>query len=166
MFVIDVTRPLHSLTLFLPSIEQTIGDGGVGVDAAVAEEWPVAADVFEGLQVDVAHEDFFAVVRGFGQDAAKGIAEEGCAPEFESLAGGGLAADVAGFEADAIHDCYVDTVGDSVGALNGPPGIVLGYAELGFLGGMPADCGGVEKNLRALQGGEARAFGEPLIPAD
>ena len=29
--------------------EQTIGDGRVGVDAAVAKEGQVAADVFQGL---------------------------------------------------------------------------------------------------------------------
>jgi hypothetical protein len=50
----------------LPSIEQTIADWGIRVDAAVAQKRPVAADVFEGLQVDVAHQNFFAVVRGFG----------------------------------------------------------------------------------------------------
>ncbi len=61
----DENRRFHSLTDLL-SIEQAICDRGVGVDSAVAEEWPVAADVFESLQVDVAHEDFFAVVRGFG----------------------------------------------------------------------------------------------------
>jgi hypothetical protein len=46
----------------LTSIEQAIGDWGVGVDSAVAEEGPVAADVFEGFQVHVAYQDFFAVV--------------------------------------------------------------------------------------------------------
>jgi hypothetical protein len=48
----------QAVTLIDPisaSIEQAIGDWGVGVDSAVAEEGPVAADVFEGLQVDVAH---------------------------------------------------------------------------------------------------------------
>ena len=40
-----------------------VGDGRVGVDAAVAQERPVAADVFQRLQVDVADQDFFAVVR-------------------------------------------------------------------------------------------------------
>jgi hypothetical protein len=68
-------------------VEEALGDGGVGVDAAVAEERPVAADIFEGLQVDVADQNFFAVVRGFDEDSAEGIAEEGCAPKFESVAG-------------------------------------------------------------------------------
>jgi hypothetical protein len=75
------------IDLVSPAIEQTIGDRGVGVDSAVAEEGPVAADVLEGLQVDVADQNFFAVVRGFDEDSAEGIAEEGCAPKFESVAG-------------------------------------------------------------------------------
>src|SRR5580704_12452347 len=150
----------------LTSIEQAIGDRRVGVDSAVAEEGPVAADVFEGLQVDVADQDFFAVVRGFGEDSSEGVAEKRCAPEFQSVAGGGLAADVAGFEAYAVDYCYVDSVGDGVGALNGAPGVVLGCAELGFLGGMPADRCGIEEDRRALQRGEAGAFGKPLVPAD
>ena len=35
-----------------------------------------------------------------------------------------------------------------------------------FSGGMPADGGGVEQDLGALQGGQAGAFGIPLVPAD
>ena len=66
----------------------------------------------------------------------------------------------------AIHHRHVHAVGDGVGALNGAPGIVLRLAELRFLRGMPADRGGIEQNLRALQRGQARAFGIPLVPAD
>ena len=36
--------------------------GGVGVDAAVAQEGPVAAHVFHGAEVYFADEDFFLVV--------------------------------------------------------------------------------------------------------
>ena len=39
-------------------------------------------------------------------------------------------------------------------------------AELGFLRGMPADGGGIEQDLGALQRGQARAFRIPLVPAD
>src|SRR6202035_1162383 len=80
--------------------------------------------------------------------------------------GGGLAADVAGLKTHAIDNRYVDAVGDGVGTLNGAPGVVLGHAELGFLGGMPADGGGIEEHGRALERGESRSFGKPLIPAD
>src|SRR5690349_21501600 len=43
-------------------VQKPVGDGGVGIDSAVAEEGPVAADFFEGFQVDVAHQDFFAEI--------------------------------------------------------------------------------------------------------
>src|SRR5580700_10160186 len=103
---------------------------------------------------------------GSGQDAAEGIAEERRAPELESLAGGGFAANVAGLEADAIYYRYVHAVGDGVGALNGAPGVVLRYAELGFLGGMPADRGGIKEHRRALQRRQACALRKPLVPAN
>jgi hypothetical protein len=38
-------------------------------------------------------------------------------------------------------------------------------AVLRFFGRVPADGGGVEEDVGALEGGEARAFGIPLIPA-
>ena len=50
--------------------------------------------------------------------------------------------------------------------LDGPPGIELGRAELRLFGGMPADGRGIEKNIRAAQARQARAFGIPLVPAD
>ena len=40
------------------------------------------------------------------------------------------------------------------------------WSEFGFLGRMPADRRGIEQNLRALQRGQPRAFGIPLVPAD
>ena len=76
-------------------------------------------------QVDFADQDFFLVVRGLGDHAAEGIGQERSAPEFEALARGGIAADVAGLVADAIDHGDVDAVGDGVGALDGLPGVVL-----------------------------------------
>ena len=40
--------------VFLSRVDKAAGDGSVAVDAAVAEKGPVAADVFQGLQVDIA----------------------------------------------------------------------------------------------------------------
>ena len=107
-----------------------------------------------------------SVVRRLRDDAAERIGEEAAAPEFEARPAGTIAADVAVLVADAIHARDVDAVGDGVGALNGLPGIVLRRAELVFLRRMPADGGGIEEDLGALQRGEARAFGIPLVPAD
>src|ERR1700704_2710606 len=74
-------------------IQQSAGDGSVGVDAAIAKEGPVAADVFQVVQVHFAEQNHFFVVRRFGYHAAKGIAKEGASPELESLARSGIAAD-------------------------------------------------------------------------
>ena len=49
--------------------------------------------------------------------------------------------------------------------LDGLPGVVLRRAELVFLGRVPADGSGIEEHLRALQRGEPRALGIPLVPA-
>src|SRR5208282_5014675 len=57
-------------------INQAVRDGRIGVDAAVAQEWPVAANVFQRFQIDVADQDFLTVVRGFGEHAAEWIAEK------------------------------------------------------------------------------------------
>ena len=75
--------------------EVAAGDAAVGVDAAVAQEGPVAAGVFEQGAVDFGDEDFFAVVRGLRDDAAEGVGDEGAAPELEACAFGA-------FEGDAV----------------------------------------------------------------
>src|ERR1700676_2088675 len=150
---------INTRTLFA---EPAVGGGLVGVDAAVAEERPVAASVFAFRWVAFHDENFFFVIGGLGDDLAEGIGDEGMAPEFETrVALFGLA-----FEADAIDDGGGDAVSDSVRALNGFPGVELGGAELRFFARMPADAGGIEDYLSAAERGEAGAFGIPLVPAD
>src|SRR6185436_18970521 len=70
------------------------------------------------------------------------------------------------FEADPIDGCDVTSVGDGVTALDKFPGIVLIHAVLRFFLGMPSDGGGIKQNIGSLQGGQARGFGIPLVPAD
>src|SRR6202020_1163704 len=82
------------------------------------------------------------------------------------MAGRRLSANVTCLEADAIHHRHVDSVCDSVSALNGAPGIVLDHAELGLLRGMPTDCSGIKKHRSALQRGQAGTFRKPLIPTN
>src|SRR5450631_3382761 len=60
----------------LVSVDQPVSDGGVRVDAAVTQEWPVAANIFQRFQVNIADENFLAVVRRFREHAAEGIAEK------------------------------------------------------------------------------------------
>src|SRR5579862_6039562 len=112
---------VHSKIYFFFLVDKPAGDGRVTVDAAIAQKRPVAANIFKRLKVDFADQDFLAVVGGFGQHAAEGIAEERSAPEFQTLAGSRLSADVAGFEADAIHNGDLNSVGNGVRALNGAP---------------------------------------------
>ena len=107
-------------------------------------------------------QNFFFVVRSFGENAAEGIGDEGVSPEFEA----GVAFFRFAFVADAIDDGDVNAVGDGVGALDGAPGVELRRAELRFFVRMPADARGIENDLRALQSGEARALRIPLVPAN
>ena len=83
-----------------------------------------------------------------------------------AVGGGDFEFDVAVLVADAVDGADEDSVGDGVGALGGLPGFVLGGAELLFFGGVPADGGGEEEDLGSAEGGEAGAFGVPLVPAD
>src|ERR1700730_14995288 len=119
--------------------QPAIQDGAVGIDAAVAEERPVATSVFGLRGVALDDEDFFLVVGSFGGDLAERIGDEGVAPEFEAgVAIGGFA-----FEADAVHNGDVDSVGDGVRPLDGSPGVELRGAKFRFLVRMPAYAGGL-----------------------
>src|SRR5208283_2112045 len=118
------------------------------------------------MQVDFAQQNLFLVGRSFGKHAAEGVAEERSSPEFEAFAGGGIAADVAGLKANAIHDSDIDAVRNGVRPLNGAPGIMLRFAKLSLLGGMPSDGGGIKENACSLQSRKPRAFRIPLIPAN
>ncbi len=74
---------------FLPvvaqgSIKEAPGDAAVRIDAAIPQERPVAACVFEQLRIDFGDEDLFRVVRGLRDDAAEGVGDEGAAPELEA----------------------------------------------------------------------------------
>src|SRR5713226_1070259 len=147
-------------TLFVT--EPAVEDGLIGVDAAVAEEGPIAAGFFAFGGVAFDDENFFLIVRSFSNDLPEGVGDERVAPEFQA----GVAILGFAFEADAIDDRGVNAIGNGVAALNGFPRVELCGAELRFLVRMPADAGGIENYIGAAQSGEARAFGIPLIPAD
>ena len=142
------------------------------------------AGYFDEFGVEVGDEDLFFVVAGFCKDAAEGVGDEAAAPELDAglwcvvagavefdggrvaVGGGDFEFDVAMLVTDAVDGAGEDSVGDGVGALGDLPGVVLGGAELLFLGGVPADCSWKEENLGSAEGGEAGAFGVPLVPAD
>src|ERR1700680_4365801 len=93
-----VNRQYSSLTRLL-SVEKAARNRRIRINPAVAQERPVAADVFEGLQVNISDKNFFAVVRCLGDDAAEGIAKKRAAPELEPMTRSRLAAHVASFKA-------------------------------------------------------------------
>src|SRR5713226_6935762 len=103
-------------------VNHAAGDGSVGVDAAIAQEGPIAANLFQVAQVNFAEQDFFFVMRCVCQHSPERIAEERSSPELESLAWCRIAADVARLESDAVHNTDVHPVGNSMRALNGAPG--------------------------------------------
>ena len=110
-----------------------------------------------GSQVD--DQDLLAVAAGPGEDPAEGVGDERAAPELDAAVGRPLVA-------DPVDGRDVDAVADGVGPLHGLPGVGLGLAVLGLLGGVPADRGGVEQDLGPLQRGQAGGLGIPLVPAD
>src|SRR5437899_2634635 len=68
--------------------------------------------------------------------------------------------------ADAIGDGDKHSVGDGMRSLDGAPSIMLGGAVLLLLRRVPTDSCRIEKDLGALQRGEARSFRVPLVPTD
>src|SRR6202035_4453918 len=92
------------------SINQPVCDLAIAVDATVAQERPIAANLFHGSQIDRADQDFFFVMRAFRDDMAEGVAEKRSSPKFQSVSRGRGAADVAVFMSDAVYHRYVDSI--------------------------------------------------------
>src|SRR5438128_2652806 len=74
-------------------IEEPLGKGRIGVDAAVAEEGPVAAGLLLELGVAGGDDDLFGIVPGAREDSAEGIGQERAAPELQAAAGRSFVAD-------------------------------------------------------------------------
>src|SRR5207245_7646848 len=134
----------------------------VGIDAPVAQERPVAAGFLAPGGVAFDDEDFLFIARSFGDNLTERIGDKGMAPEFQSrVTFLGFA-----FESHAVHNRRIYTIGDRMAPLNGPPSIELRVAKLRFLVRMPADTGGIKKNLCATERGDPRSFRIPLVPAN
>src|ERR1041385_6582548 len=118
------------------------------------------------FQIALADQNLFFFVRGFHDDPSKRIAKKRSAPEFQALALSAIAANVAMLMPHTIDHSHKDSVGDGMCALDGAPRVMLYRAELSFLVRMPADGGGIKKNISALQSCETRTFWIPLVPAN
>ena len=110
-------------------------------------------------EVNGHNQNFLFVRAGPGKDFAGRSGHKTLSPEFNASAS-------EFFMADAIDNGDVTAIGDSMAALNGFPGVVLVHAIFLFFARMPADGGGIKQDLRALQRGEPRGFGIPLVPAN
>src|SRR5207245_6149150 len=86
--------------------------------------------------------------------------------EFQTFALSAIAADVAKLVTHAINYGNKNAIGDSVGALDGAPCVVLHSSEFSFFVRVPADGSGIKEYVGALQSGQTRAFRIPLVPAD
>src|SRR5579872_3929580 len=150
----------------MPSIYESLAEVCVAVDAAVAQKRPVPANVFQFPQVALRQQDFLLVVGGFGQDASKGVAQEGASPKLQALARRAAAPDIAPLMSHPVDDAHKNAVGNGVRTLDGAPGIVLRGPELLFLLRMPADGGGIKQDIRPLERREAGPFRIPLVPAN
>ena len=139
---------------------------------------------FDEFGVEVRDEDLFFVVAGFGDDAAERVGDEAASPELEA----GVRGVVAGaFEVDGFGVAVGGGALKMTSPYSWPTRLTAqtktplamawarctvcqasywAVAELVFFGGVPADGGGEEEDLGAAQGGEAGAFGVPLVPAD
>ena len=132
------------------SVNHTAGDRSVAVDAAIAEEGPVAPNVLQLARSTSPYRISSLSWEAFGEHAAKGIAEKRSSPEFKPFARCGIAANVAGLEADTIHHAHINAVRNRMRPLNRAPGIMLRFAKFGLLGGMPSDRRRIKKNARSL----------------
>src|SRR5436853_772257 len=156
----DLWRASGSIFRKSLSIHQSPGQPIVSVNPPVAQEGPVGAGDIHFAQVNRHNEVLLFPCAGFGEDFAGGARDEALSPEFNAIAIHRF------FQTDAIGYRDITAVGDGVRALDRFPLAVLYLAVFFFLTRMPADGGRVKENLRALQRGQARRFGIPLVPAN
>ncbi len=144
------------------SINQPLRDVAVGINAPVAQEWPVRAGLIHMREVNGRYENLFRIHARLRDDFSRRARDKALPPELDAIA----AYAFEDFVASAVHGGHVAAVGDGVAALNELPRAMLFCSVRFFLRRMPADGGGVEKNLRALQRRQSRAFRIPLVPAN
>src|SRR5580704_12810329 len=130
------------------------GQIGVGVDSAITQEGPVAADLLDFGEVAFDDERFLGGGARARDHFAERISDERIAPELELA-----------FDADTVDGRDEHAIGDRVAALNRLPRIDLLGADFFGLSMPPSDGRRIEENLRTGHRGQPRRLGEPLIPA-
>src|SRR5471030_1292172 len=115
------------------SVDKSLGDAAVGVDAAVAQEGPVRARDVDSREVDGHEEDFLLLRSRLRDDPAARARHKALAPEFEAVAADRL------FEADPVDRGYIAAVGHRVAALDDFPRALLVGPVRCLLLRVPAD---------------------------
>src|SRR5579872_3539624 len=69
----------------LALIQPSIQNRSVRVDSAVAQEGPVAADLFDAARVAIRDQNFFAIAGSLGDHLAEGVGHKGRAPDLEPV---------------------------------------------------------------------------------
>src|SRR6202040_3227027 len=111
-------------------VQEAAGNRSVAVNAAVAQKWPVAADVFQLAQIHFAQQNFFFIFRSFGDHRSERIAQKRLTPELQTFTCCSrrrcdFAQYISVLVAHTVHHRNVNSVRDGVRALYGPPGVVL-----------------------------------------
>src|SRR6266404_6002069 len=114
-------------------IEQPLLESTVSVHPAVSQKWPMRSMSIYRTPVDFRSHDLFAIDGSLRDNLPIRPADEALSPEFDSVPANRC------LVADAICHRDVTTVRDSVAALDGFPGGLLGRAEFFFLFWMPAN---------------------------
>ena len=109
------------------------------------------------IKINFSHHHFLLVMGTFCQQGAEGIGNKGSAPEFHG------AILFKSYPVDAYH---MHTIGNSMAALDGLPGIVLFCIGCFILRRCPADGCWIKEDFCTHQTGEPGCFGIPLIPTN
>jgi peptidyl-prolyl cis-trans isomerase B (cyclophilin B) len=114
---------------------------------------------FYGVQIGLCHDDFLFVHGCLCHDLSRRIADKALAPKLDAWAS------IGSFVTHAVRHGDVTAICHGMASLNGLPRRVLSHPVVRLFLRMPADCGRIEKNLRAAQRGEPGRFRIPLVPA-
>ena len=112
--------------------EPPLRDGGVRIDAAIAEKRPVPPCVFDQRPVAGCHQHL-RIGASLHEVAADRIADERIAEKLQTI-GARLR-----LEPDPVGGRHEHTIGDRVGALRRAPRVDLRGAEGGLFRRMPSD---------------------------
>ena len=148
--------------LIINSINESLCYSAVFFYAAVAQEWPPAADLLTMAEVDVENEAFFLVVGSLIEQLTLRTGNKTAAPELDTV---GLSGRVR-FKTYAVYGHYRQTVCHGMTALHCGPGRALALLLLWGVRGLIADGCGVDEHFGALERHKACSLRIPLVPAD